>query len=261
LITKNETKSENKIPVLGDLPFFGALFRYRTQMRAKTELLVIMTPHIVYNKMDIERVLGEESRRMDWILSDVLRTHGTYGMDPVIPKKDPAGAAGNPNCAPGIAPNGEIEGPAPVPMLPQGAPTTVPPMGKMPGQPQAYMPSQSNEAVSTNGNRNGGGLSGYTPSGADNNWSNPAMAAPQGYPTQAQPQYQAQPQGYPMQAQPQGYQAQGQPQGYATQPQGYPAQGQPQGYPTQTQPQGYPSQPQTQADGSPSRWNVYARPQ
>src|SRR5262249_26412463 len=29
LITKNENKTENKIPVLGDLPFLGALFRYR----------------------------------------------------------------------------------------------------------------------------------------------------------------------------------------------------------------------------------------
>ncbi len=60
----------------------------------KTELIVIMTPHIVYGKADIERVLGEEARRMDWIMSDVLRTHGTYGMEPIIPKKDPG--AGTP---------------------------------------------------------------------------------------------------------------------------------------------------------------------
>jgi type II secretory pathway component GspD/PulD (secretin) len=194
LITKNETKNENKIPVLGDLPFFGALFRYRTQQRAKTELLVIMTPHIVHSKMDVERILGEEARRMDWIMSDVLRTHGTYGMEPAIPKKDPSGAQGGANCAPGALPGGEMEGPAPVPMT---APPSAP-MSRLPGQPQAYnMPSQQFQPVAANSmTGNGGAPSGYVQGTVDNNWSNPAMAAPQGYPTQAQAQ-----QGYTMQPQ------------------------------------------------------------
>ena len=225
LITKNETKNENKIPVLGDLPFFGALFRYRTQMRAKTELLVIMTPHIVHSKMDVERVLGEEARRMDWILMDVLRTHGTYGMDPAIPKKDPSGAQGGANCAPGLQlPGAEVEGPAPVPMT---APPSAP-MGKLPGQPQAYnMPSQQFQPVSADSFGNGAAPSGYVQGAADNYLNNPAMAAPQGYPTQTQA-----PQGYPMQP--------------------------------QTQPS-YQQQPQMPADPAPSqpasRWNLFGRQQ
>src|SRR5262249_14880909 len=45
LISRRDAKSENKVPWLGDLPYVGAAFRYRTQQRTKTELLIIMTPH------------------------------------------------------------------------------------------------------------------------------------------------------------------------------------------------------------------------
>ena len=68
LITKRDAKAENKVPWLGDLPYIGAAFRYRTQTKAKTELLVIMTPHIVRTRADADRILAEESKRMDWLL-------------------------------------------------------------------------------------------------------------------------------------------------------------------------------------------------
>jgi len=42
LITRSDLKSENKIPLVGDLPLVGSLFRYRTQIKSKRELLVIL---------------------------------------------------------------------------------------------------------------------------------------------------------------------------------------------------------------------------
>jgi hypothetical protein len=81
LITTKDTKVENKIPWLGDVPGLGALFRYRTQNKSKTELLIILTPHVVYSKADAERVLAEEARRMDWIVGDVLKVHGQSFLD------------------------------------------------------------------------------------------------------------------------------------------------------------------------------------
>ena len=36
LISRSDIKNENKVPWLGDLPFLGAAFRYRTQVKAKT---------------------------------------------------------------------------------------------------------------------------------------------------------------------------------------------------------------------------------
>jgi hypothetical protein len=84
LIARRDEKAENKIPWLGDLPGVGALFRFRTQNKRRQELLVILTPHIVRGHSDAARVLAEESKRMSWLLGDVVRAHGLHGMDPVI---------------------------------------------------------------------------------------------------------------------------------------------------------------------------------
>jgi len=46
LITRADAKNENRIPWLGDLPGVGALFRFRTQTKARSELLVVLTPHV-----------------------------------------------------------------------------------------------------------------------------------------------------------------------------------------------------------------------
>ncbi len=61
LITKSNTKTENSVPWLGDLPWIGAAFRYRTQAKEKREILVIMTPIIVRNRADAERVMTDEA--------------------------------------------------------------------------------------------------------------------------------------------------------------------------------------------------------
>jgi hypothetical protein len=85
LIQKRDNKSENKIPWFGDLPYIGALFRFRSQEKTKTELMVILTPHIIRSRLDADRILAEESRRMDWIIGDVIKTHGTTGLQPILP--------------------------------------------------------------------------------------------------------------------------------------------------------------------------------
>jgi hypothetical protein len=85
LIAKRDQKTENKIPWFGDLPGIGAMFRFRNQVKEKRELIVILTPHIVRCKLDADKILAEEARRMDWILGDVLKTQGASGMEPAIP--------------------------------------------------------------------------------------------------------------------------------------------------------------------------------
>ncbi len=85
LISRRNVKSENKIPWLGDLPAVGALFRFRSQTKRKQELLIILTPRIVRSKAEADQLLFEERGRMDWIQGDVLKTHGTVGMQPIMP--------------------------------------------------------------------------------------------------------------------------------------------------------------------------------
>ena len=85
LISTRDAKTENKVPYLGDLPFVGVAFRYRTQIKAKQELMVVLTPHIIRNRKDADRIMATEARRMDWIVGDVVRAHGTSGFEPLLP--------------------------------------------------------------------------------------------------------------------------------------------------------------------------------
>jgi len=46
----DETESVNKVPVLGDIPYVGALFRNKTRASNKTELLVFLTPKVITDR-------------------------------------------------------------------------------------------------------------------------------------------------------------------------------------------------------------------
>jgi pilus assembly protein CpaC len=47
LLSENVTETVNKFPVLGDIPILGVLFRSSAFRRNETELVVIVTPHLV----------------------------------------------------------------------------------------------------------------------------------------------------------------------------------------------------------------------
>ncbi len=102
LITKDKAVARRSIPVLGDLPGIGNLFRYDTETEKRKELLIIMTPHIVRGEEDIDRIKALETERMSWLLSDLTEIHGDTGMkdgrgfwgEPgtvIYPDDDPAG--------------------------------------------------------------------------------------------------------------------------------------------------------------------------
>jgi type IV pilus assembly protein PilQ len=45
-----ETNQENKIPVLGDVPVVGNLFKNRTKESMKREMLVFITPKVITDR-------------------------------------------------------------------------------------------------------------------------------------------------------------------------------------------------------------------
>ena len=47
LIQESEQKTVQKIPVLGDLPIIGSAFRSSSTSKAKTELVIMLTPKIL----------------------------------------------------------------------------------------------------------------------------------------------------------------------------------------------------------------------
>ena len=64
MIKDDKTETVHKIPILGDIPLLGKLFR-RTDTRVeKTELMVFITPHVVYTDADADRVTAEQRKKL-----------------------------------------------------------------------------------------------------------------------------------------------------------------------------------------------------
>jgi type II secretion system protein D len=59
LISTEDNERVTKIPLLGDIPYIGAAFRRTKQTRVRTELLIILTPHVINEPTDIEKFSRE----------------------------------------------------------------------------------------------------------------------------------------------------------------------------------------------------------
>jgi type II secretion system protein D len=76
--TKNDI--HRRVPIVADIPLLGDLFRYDSVAEERRELLIILTPQIIYTKVDSDLVKQIESSRMSWILGDVINVHGESGL-------------------------------------------------------------------------------------------------------------------------------------------------------------------------------------
>lgn len=69
LIKDNETRGKNGVPLLQDLPLVGNLFGTNSRVGARTELLVVITPKVVRNDIDVREVSEDLRDRMKGLLS------------------------------------------------------------------------------------------------------------------------------------------------------------------------------------------------
>ena len=59
-ITDDTTSDEKKVPLLGDIPILGYLFKYSVQSRTKRELVIFITPHIMETPSELLRMTNEQ---------------------------------------------------------------------------------------------------------------------------------------------------------------------------------------------------------
>ena len=64
LIRENKAAGSSGIPVLHNLPLVGPLFGTKTQEDFRTELLVIITPRVIYSESDLRDVSREMRSQM-----------------------------------------------------------------------------------------------------------------------------------------------------------------------------------------------------
>lgn len=69
LMEDNETFERSKVPLLGDIPLLGLLFRSTAKAKSKSNLLLFITPHIITEAGDFEKVLKRKMGQQQDFLS------------------------------------------------------------------------------------------------------------------------------------------------------------------------------------------------
>jgi general secretion pathway protein D len=64
LMQDTKTEQIEKVPVLGDIPYLGMLFKRTTQSKTKTELLIFLTPHVAMSPDLLKHMTEEESQNL-----------------------------------------------------------------------------------------------------------------------------------------------------------------------------------------------------
>lgn len=124
LIQDNYTLDQSKVPLLGDIPYLGALFRSESRTRSRSNLMVFLRPVVMRdqaasNKISLDRYDYIRSQQLDSqpAQSTIMRINEAPTLPPIRP--DTVGPDGAPR------PLGDTAPPT-VPVLPS-IPSNVPP--------------------------------------------------------------------------------------------------------------------------------------
>jgi general secretion pathway protein D len=72
LISDGMTDNTDKVPLVGDLPLLGGLFRYDTRQRTKTNLMIFIRPVVVRGPQNIGALTQD---RYDYLIGEQIRTN------------------------------------------------------------------------------------------------------------------------------------------------------------------------------------------
>ena len=90
IIRKTTTITDNKLPILGDIPLLGNLFKSSSHETGQTELMVLLTPHIIHNAAEAQRLKDEELKNLSKSSQETVRQNLPPKLDPPV-----KGGAGN----------------------------------------------------------------------------------------------------------------------------------------------------------------------
>jgi type II secretion system protein D len=65
LISTQKTEQDRRVPVLGDIPVLGNLFKRKISTDAKTELIIFLTPYVVQQPGDLARMTERETSHLE----------------------------------------------------------------------------------------------------------------------------------------------------------------------------------------------------
>jgi general secretion pathway protein D len=119
LIEDRYTDNKSKVPLLGDIPYVGALFRSESRTKTRTNLMVFLRPVVMRdaettNKLSLDRY--EQIRGFQKEMQPTPSVLVPINESPVIPPMRRVDEAGRPLAAPQSSPGTT----KPLPVLPQG---------------------------------------------------------------------------------------------------------------------------------------------
>jgi general secretion pathway protein D len=65
LIQEKDIYNVTKVPLLGDIPILGYLFKFSTKSKRKTNLLILLTPYIIKDQLDLQSIRERKVRERD----------------------------------------------------------------------------------------------------------------------------------------------------------------------------------------------------
>jgi len=76
LISDSRSKSSDQVPIVGDFPIIGNAFKQKDDKVEKTELLILITPHVVRSVADAREIANEYKRKLlDVSTKAIARPH------------------------------------------------------------------------------------------------------------------------------------------------------------------------------------------
>jgi general secretion pathway protein D len=82
LMSDEYTTSRTKVPVLGDLPLLGALFRTSDVQKRKKNLLLVLTPHVIRDQEDLRKIFERKMQERQEFLDRYMVFSGTDWAPP-----------------------------------------------------------------------------------------------------------------------------------------------------------------------------------
>lgn len=88
LVRDNLTISERKVPLLGDIPFLGWLFKFQSRQTEKLNLLVFLTPTLVRDEIDMVDLNAKKSAELNTLQRENRIEEATKLKQEIIEKLD-----------------------------------------------------------------------------------------------------------------------------------------------------------------------------
>jgi general secretion pathway protein D len=88
LMSDEQRVTESKVPLLGDIPILGYLFKFQRKTKQKTNLIIFLTPYVIADQSDLRRIFDKKMReRREFLRSYSMFQDSDFDVDVDYRKK------------------------------------------------------------------------------------------------------------------------------------------------------------------------------